>query len=174
MNPHSSLRDINEVSVLTFICLRATSLSYDVAHRTVRSWHQNSFGCFSRWPWNTLCNRMCGVACCRKEWGEAFSSIFTTDTKLWSIPDWGSSNTRDKYMCRLRHINDPVLSSLKMEGIRLLFHLLLIYFHIPVSENLNCSLPEDIQMYMWMGVLKDDLFQNHKYELNVLQFLKVI
>jgi hypothetical protein len=25
------------------------------------------------------------------------------------------------YMCRLRHINDPVLSSLKMEGIRLHF-----------------------------------------------------
>jgi hypothetical protein len=25
------------------------------------------------------------------------------------------------YMCRLRHIKDPVLSSLKMEGIRLLF-----------------------------------------------------
>jgi hypothetical protein len=25
-------------------------------------------------------------------------------------------------MCRLRHINDLVLSSLKMEGIRLLFH----------------------------------------------------
>jgi hypothetical protein len=25
------------------------------------------------------------------------------------------------YMCRLRYINDPVLSSLKMEGIRLLF-----------------------------------------------------
>jgi hypothetical protein len=29
--------------------------------------------------------------------------------------------TRDMYMCRLRHINDPVLSSLKMEGMRLLF-----------------------------------------------------
>jgi hypothetical protein len=29
--------------------------------------------------------------------------------------------TRYMYMCRLRHINDPVLSSLKMEGIRLLF-----------------------------------------------------
>jgi hypothetical protein len=42
-----------------------------------------------RWPWNTLRNRVCGVACCRKEWGEAFSSIFTTDTKSWSIPDWG-------------------------------------------------------------------------------------
>jgi hypothetical protein len=55
----------------TFICLRATSLSYDVAHRTVRSWRQNAFGCFSRWPWNTLGNRMCCVACCRKEWGEA-------------------------------------------------------------------------------------------------------
>jgi hypothetical protein len=44
---------------LTFICLRDTSLSYDVAHRTVRSWRQNSFGCFSRWPWNTLSNRTC-------------------------------------------------------------------------------------------------------------------
>jgi hypothetical protein len=32
-----------------------------------------------------------------------------------------SSNTCDMYMCRLRHINDPVLSSLKMESIRLLF-----------------------------------------------------
>jgi hypothetical protein len=29
--------------------------------------------------------------------------------------------TCDMYMCRLRHTNDPVLSSLKMEGIRLLF-----------------------------------------------------
>jgi hypothetical protein len=26
--------------------------------------------------------------------------------------------TRDMYKCRLRHIHDPVLSSLKMEGIR--------------------------------------------------------
>jgi glycerol-3-phosphate O-acyltransferase len=32
--------------VLTFICLRATTLSCDVAHRTVRSWRQKSFGCF--------------------------------------------------------------------------------------------------------------------------------
>jgi hypothetical protein len=54
---------------LTFICLRAT-LSYDLARRAVRSWRQNSFRCFSqRWPWNTLRNLMCGVACCRKEWG---------------------------------------------------------------------------------------------------------
>jgi hypothetical protein len=30
-----------------------------------------------------------------------------------------NSNTCDMYMCRLRHIHDPVLSSLKMEGIRL-------------------------------------------------------
>jgi hypothetical protein len=34
--------------------------------------------------------------------------------------DMCSSNTCDMYMCRLRHINDPVLSSLKMEGILLL------------------------------------------------------
>jgi hypothetical protein len=31
--------------------------------------------------------------------------------------------TCDMYMCHLRHINDSVLSSLKMEGIRLLFFL---------------------------------------------------
>jgi hypothetical protein len=30
--------------------------------------------------------------------------------------------TCDMYMSDLRHINDPVLLSLKMEGIRLLFH----------------------------------------------------
>jgi hypothetical protein len=48
--------------ILTFICLRATTLSYDVAHRTVRSWRQNSFDCLSRWPWNTLRNHMCGVS----------------------------------------------------------------------------------------------------------------
>jgi hypothetical protein len=30
--------------------------------------------------------------------------------------------TCDMYMCRLRHINDPVLSSLKIEGIRLLYN----------------------------------------------------
>jgi hypothetical protein len=29
--------------------------------------------------------------------------------------------TCDTYMSRLRHINDPLLSSLKMEGIRLCF-----------------------------------------------------
>jgi hypothetical protein len=32
-----------------------------------------------------------------------------------------SSNTCDMYMCRLRNINDSVLSSLKMKGIHLLF-----------------------------------------------------
>jgi hypothetical protein len=61
---------LRSILVLTFICLRAT-LPYDVAHRVVRSWRQNSFGCFSRWPWNTLRNRMCGVACSRMEWREA-------------------------------------------------------------------------------------------------------
>jgi hypothetical protein len=55
---------------LTFICLRATTLSYDVAHRTVRSWRQNSFDCF-RVDLVTRYVTMCGVACCRKEWGEA-------------------------------------------------------------------------------------------------------
>jgi hypothetical protein len=36
--------------------------------------------------------------------------------------DMCSSNTCDMYMCRLRHINDAVLSSLKIEGIRLIFY----------------------------------------------------
>jgi hypothetical protein len=35
---------------------------------------------------------------------------------------------RDMYMCRLRLINGSVLSSLKMEGIRLLFLLLYVFF----------------------------------------------
>jgi hypothetical protein len=55
-------RHVNLTLVLTFICLRATTLSYDVAHRTVRSWRQKSFDCFSRWLWNTLRNYMCGVS----------------------------------------------------------------------------------------------------------------
>jgi hypothetical protein len=60
--------------------------------------------------------------------------------QVWSIPtlmpleskrrqntinntDWNvSCNTCDMYMSDLRHIHDPVLLSLKMEGIRLLFH----------------------------------------------------
>jgi hypothetical protein len=64
---------------------------------------------------------------------KAFSGIFTTDTKSFihvtRIAAMHIIFTRigctlftcDMYMCRLRHINDSVLSSLKMEGIRLLF-----------------------------------------------------
>jgi hypothetical protein len=62
-------------------------------------------------------------------------------------------------------------SSLIIINEALVFRLLSIYFHIPVCENLNCCLPEDMQMQM--GVLKDDLFYNYRYELNVLQLLKV-
>jgi Fe-S-cluster containining protein len=59
--------------------------------------------------------------------------FFTTDTKSFihvtRIAALHNIFTRigcalftcDMYMCRLRHINDSVLSSLKMEGIRLLF-----------------------------------------------------
>jgi hypothetical protein len=63
---------------------------------------------------------------------KAFSSIFTTDIKsLIRVTRIAAMHiiftrigcnlfTCDMYMCRVRHINDPVLSSLKMEGIRLL------------------------------------------------------
>jgi hypothetical protein len=43
--------------------------------------------------------------------------------------------TCDMYICGLRHINDSVLSSLKMEGIRLLFY---FYFFIWSLSRLLC------------------------------------
>jgi hypothetical protein len=45
------------------------------------------------------------------------------------VKNMDSSNTRDMYMCSLRHIYDPVLLSLKMEGIRLLFYFFLKTVH---------------------------------------------
>jgi hypothetical protein len=46
-----------------------------------------------------------------------------------------SSNTCDMYMCCLRHINDPVLSSLKMEGIRVFYVLLTVQFSITLAND---------------------------------------
>jgi hypothetical protein len=114
---------VTRTGLLTFICIRAT-LSYDVAHRAVRSWRQNSFGCFLRWPWNTLRNRMCGVACCRKEWGGSEIMIINGYYRVERVSD----------------INDPVLSSLKMEGI--LFLLLLVSFRIWMGVNLDLIVPK--------------------------------
>jgi hypothetical protein len=51
---------------------------------------------------------------------KAFSSIFTTDTKSF-IHVTRIAAMHIIYMCRLRHIYESVLSSLKMERIRLLF-----------------------------------------------------
>jgi hypothetical protein len=49
--------------------------------------------------------------------------------------------TCDMYMSDLRHIHDPVLSSLKMEGIRLLLHedllLMLSNFRFLTFESFN-------------------------------------
>jgi hypothetical protein len=150
------------IFTLTFIRLRATTLSYDFAHRTVRSWRQNSFGCLcvdlgTRYV--TICvvslvaGRSGGEALydeahgarivgwgVGKQWREkkVFSSIFTTDTKSFIhvtriaamhiiFTFFGCTLfTCDMYMCRLRHINDSVLSSLKMEGTRLLYFYLLL------------------------------------------------
>jgi hypothetical protein len=70
---YSSRGLIYKVYLLTCICLSSGVYSvwpWDLASSTVILWRQKSFGCFSqRWPWNTLRNRMCGVACCRKELG---------------------------------------------------------------------------------------------------------
>jgi hypothetical protein len=48
-----------------------------------------------------------------------------------------SSNTCDMHMCRLGHINDPVLSSLKMEGVRsVLFFLPIVMMQHPKKTGL--------------------------------------
>jgi hypothetical protein len=45
----------------------------------------------------------------------------SSETELVRKQNMNSSNTCDMYMCCVRHINDSVLSSLKMESIRLPF-----------------------------------------------------
>jgi hypothetical protein len=47
--------------------------------------------------------------------------------------------TCDMYMCRLRHINDPVLSSLKMKGIRLFFWTLRNHVVVSVTSGCCCD-----------------------------------
>jgi hypothetical protein len=43
--------------------------------------------------------------------------------------------TCDMYMCRLRHIHDPVFSPLKMEGIRLLFFIVGVIIFSYINPN---------------------------------------
>jgi hypothetical protein len=110
--------------------------------------------------------------------GEAFSNIFTTDIKSWSIPEWGSSNTCDMYMCRLRHINDPVLSSLKMEGIRLLFYLLIRRnftneFPPKYKQNLNASYYNGSKLSYRPNIIRMRLFYCKDYNNSTL-FLEVL
>jgi hypothetical protein len=52
-----------------------------------------------------------------------------------------SSNTCDMYMCRLRHINDPVLSPLKMEGIRLLCLTFSTFFLLNAAAAVESETP---------------------------------
>jgi hypothetical protein len=54
----------------------------------------------------------------------------------------------DMYMCRLRHINDPVLSSLKMEGIRLLYIQIFIFLGNSFLFLLNYSITINNQFMM--------------------------
>jgi hypothetical protein len=86
--------------ILTFICLRRSYISYELASRTVRSWRQNSVRCFSQcWPWNALRNRMCCGACCgrsgRREiinairWGAWYYSIMLNACHVTSMADTG-------------------------------------------------------------------------------------
>jgi hypothetical protein len=62
---------------------RGTTLSYDVAHRTVRSWRQNSFDWFSRWLWNTLRNYMCGVSLVAGRSGGKAYGLRRMERGLW-------------------------------------------------------------------------------------------
>jgi hypothetical protein len=54
--------------------------------------------------------------------------------------------TCDMYMCRLRHISDPVLSSLKMEGIRLIF--------ITERKCVYCAVRSGCLNIMWVNLSK--------------------
>jgi hypothetical protein len=74
--------------------------------------------------------------------------------------------TCDMYMCRLRYINDPVLSSLKIEGIRLLFFwpfnghramFSVTYFPVPIGASVWCNTahlqnPEEIRAPRYFNV----------------------
>jgi hypothetical protein len=131
--------------VLTFICLRRNYISYDLVHRTFTAQVRDVSTCVGAWVvegggkhYVSTC-----VGARIVEGGgswepmnkKAFSSIFTIDTRLHSsnmchtyccyayyFTRFGCNLfTCDMYMCRLRHINESVLSSLKMEGIRLLY-----------------------------------------------------
>jgi hypothetical protein len=71
----------------------------------------------------------------REQKKKAFSSIFTNDTKSF-IHVTRIAAMHIIYMCRLRHINDSVLLSLKMEGISLLFICIVInVYHEGHSES---------------------------------------
>jgi hypothetical protein len=91
--------NFNWRNFLTCICLSSGVYSvwpWDLASRTVILWRQNSSRFFSqRWPWNTLRNRMCGVACCRKEWGG--SEIMIINAIRWKY--------RIMYMSFATHIH---------------------------------------------------------------------
>jgi hypothetical protein len=61
-------------------------------------------------------------------------------TKI-NITDTHNNNTCDKYKSSLRHIHDPVLLSLKIEGVRLLFFVSSTCFgrcFYPSSRALDC------------------------------------
>jgi hypothetical protein len=52
------------------------------------------------------------------------------------LPDTGIDDVKKQRNAEYaKHINDPVLSSLKMEGIRLLFWNKIYYFHNVFSRN---------------------------------------
>jgi hypothetical protein len=112
---------------------------------------------------------------------KAFSGIFTTDTRLHSSNTchtyccYAYHFTRsgctlftcDMYMCRLRLINDSVLSSLKIEGIRLLF-ILNLYFITKFRKNPVKFLP--MMILLFFNVVKFPiLFFN--YALQPLRFI---
>jgi hypothetical protein len=112
--------------VLALTLEHVTSLYVWCLSRCRKEWGESALGWGAR---SADCGRGVGKQWTKKK---AFSRIFTADSKSFihvtHIAAMHIIFTRigctlftcDMYMCRLRHINDPVLSSLKMEGIRLL------------------------------------------------------
>jgi hypothetical protein len=120
-------------AILTFICLRATILSYDVAHHTVRSWRQNSFDCFSRWPWNTLRNYMCGVSLVAERSGWKRYTTRRMERGLWGGRRGRETVNRKRKLWAvfLQPIKNPsYMSHVLLLGITFLRVLVVLYLRV--------------------------------------------
>jgi hypothetical protein len=99
-------------------------------------------------------------------WGAWYYSIVLNACRVTSMADKHTIFTRisctlftcDMYMCHLRHINDPVLSSLKMEGILLIIRNVMPWsfmYSLVVISCLSAFPVENTVSYFYSFVISD-------------------